>query len=100
MQEALTFEIDVRQWVNFGKEKALFPFSGTVPRNGRWNENNRPFPNPNNPKYMSVIGFLTGILSEDGKKRFSIEIDSMHFLGAAPQTLPTSMWTIPIFFHP
>jgi len=97
-QETLTFEIDVGQWVNFGKEKALFPFSGTVPRNGRWKEN-RPFPSLSNLKYMSVIGFLTGICSEDGDKRFTVEIESMHFLGSAPQALPKNMWAIPVFLR-
>jgi hypothetical protein len=88
VSDALTFEIDVGQWISFGKEKALFPFSGSVLQNGRWNESNRPFPSANSSKYVSVIGFLNGIISEDGKKRFAIQIHSLNFLGTAPQILP------------
>ena len=82
MQDALTFEIDVGQWVSFGAEKAPFPFSGSVPQ--KWNEKSRPFPNPSSSKYVSLIGFLNGISESGDSKRFTVEIHSMHFLGAAP----------------
>ena len=91
--ETFTFEIDVGQWVSFGKEKALCPFSGTVPQDARRN-GNRPFPSPDTPKYLMVVGFLTGAFSEDNTKRFAVEINSMTFLGAAPQTFPKSTWTV------
>jgi len=91
-QEKLTFEIDVGQWVSFGKEKALFPFSGSVPQDAR--KGNRPFPNPNSPKYLSVVGFLTAAFSENNTKRFAVEIDSMTFLRSAPQTFPKGMWSV------
>lgn len=96
----MTFEIDAGQWVSFGKEKALFPFNGTLPQDGRWKENNRPFPTSDNPKYVSVIGFLTGILTEEGHKRFTVNIHSIHFLGTAPQTFPKSMWAARFFLPP
>ena len=86
-QEQLSFEIDVGQWIGFGKEKALFPFTGTIPKDSRWTESNRPFPNQGNPRYLSVTGYLNAILpseSEGASKRFVVEIQSLHFLGPAP----------------
>lgn len=89
MQENRTFEIEAMPWVSFGKAKMPFPFSGTIPQGGRWSASNCPFPNPDIPKYVSVVGFLTGTVSaEDKSKRFTVEIHSMDFLGAAPQSAP------------
>jgi hypothetical protein len=102
-KEGQTFEIDVGQYISFGKEKALFPFTGAVPKNGRWTENNRPFPNLSNPKYLSVTGFLTVTPpseSEEALKRFTVEMDSIHFLGPAPAPFghPKSM-LVSLVYH-
>jgi len=88
----LTFKIDVGQWVSFGKEKALFPFSGSVPQDA-W-KGNRPFPNPDSLKYLSVVGFLTAAFSESNTKWFAVEIDSMTFLRSAPQMFPKGTWSV------
>ena len=90
-QETLTFDIDVGQWIRFCGEKALIPFTGILPHSGRWNYNNRLFPTPNSPKYMSVVGFLTGIISEGGNKRPTAETSTVSFFRAARQIFSKSI---------
>ena len=57
---------------------------------------NCPFPNPNTPKYLSVVGFLAGASTgtKACPKQFDVKINSMTFLGAALQMFPKGMWTI------
>jgi hypothetical protein len=72
----------------------LFPFSGIIPKDSRWSDSKRPFPTFSNPKYISVVGFLTGTLppeSDGAPKRFVVEVHSMTFLGTAPQAYPKSV---------
>ena len=78
-----TFEIDAHQWVHFTKEqeKPVFPFTGSYPKEGN---SSRPFPNANSLKFVQAVGFLTGILLDDSKKRFAVELHGVTFLGAAP----------------
>ena len=107
-QEQLSSKINTGQWIGFGKEKALFPFTSTVPKDSQWTESNRPFPNQGNPRYLSVTEYLNAILpseSEGASKCFIVEIQSFHFLGPAPAParvclIPLSLSHIPDFlFH-
>ena len=78
--ETATFDIDVNQWVGFGNRKAPFPWSGTIPDG--WH--NKPVPNGNSLKFVSVTGILTGMRSGGASERFHVDITSVTFLGAVP----------------
>ena len=81
--ETTTFEIDAHQWVRFAKdqERPVFPFTGSYPKD---RAPGRPFPNPNVPKFVQAVGFLTGTLMDGDRKRFMVELQGVTFLGTAP----------------
>ena len=78
--ETFTFEVDVAQWIIFPAQKAIFPWSGTIPDG--WNH--KPMPNPGGLKYVHVTGILAGTKGTGTSKRFHTDITSITFLGSAP----------------
>jgi hypothetical protein len=93
-----TFDIDAQQYTQFTSGYAALPVSCTIMNSPRWTHNDRkptPFPN----KYVKVTGFLTGrdifhtIKSSPHKKRFTIDVDDVVFMGSATTTGKTATST-------
>ena len=80
-----SFEIDAAQWISFPNQKAVFPWSGTIP--DAWAH--KPMPNPNNVKFVSVTGIFAGTRIVGALKRFRVDIASVTFLGTAPPVYTT-----------
>jgi len=78
--ETAPFDIDADQRVGFQNQKAVFPWSGTIPEG--WAS--KPIPNPNGVKFVSVTGVVAGMRVVGTLKRFCVDITSVIFLGPAP----------------
>jgi len=85
VQEAASFDIDAGQWTSFANQRAVFPFSGSIPE--QWT--NKPMPNPNSLKFIGVTGTLAGIRLVGTLRRFCVDIVSVTFLGPAPPAYTT-----------
>ena len=83
--ETTSFLIDVNQWLGFQNQKVLFPWSGAIPEG--WA--NKPVPNANSPKFVSVTGILASKKFVGTSKRFHVDIVSVTFLGSAPLAFTT-----------
>ncbi|KAJ7241920.1 hypothetical protein B0H12DRAFT_1236876 [Mycena haematopus] len=70
--------------------KSVFPLSATIPDSHRFKGSTKPTPYSN--KYCGFTGYLTGMSSElEGSKvidRFTIEVDTIAFLGNVVSVLP------------
>ena len=85
IQETVSFDIDAAQWISFPNQKAVFPWSDTIPE--AWTH--KSMPNPNNVKFVSVTSIFAGTRTVGALKRLRVDIASVAFLGATPLTYMT-----------